>query len=185
MAQAMNITRMVKDLYEQEQDNHILKQVLDETKNGVSATILAKVRGLIQAEKKSNIIPFPSHRVKKLGEVQLLAAAGQNLGDWFSQPLIFSSAGFLVDVRRIKGQSNDVDVYFEAVDGKNALMESVFDAFKGQQIKMTFSINGVSLLSADVYVDASAHRAEGQGKVYDADVDAHSGNLALTVVLDD
>lgn len=184
MEQAINITRMVKDLYEQDQDNSILKQVLEETKNGVSSDVLAKVRGLISSEKKSKIIPFPTHRVKKLGEVQLLAAAGQSLGDWFSQPLLLTSAGFMIDVRRIKGKTHDVDVYFKAIDGKNELMESLFDAFKGKSIKVTFSINGINLLSADIYVDDSAHLAEGSGIVYDADVDANSGNLELNVEFD-
>lgn len=187
MAQAMNITRQVKDFYQKEQEDNakLWQDVLEKTKNGVPSDVLAKVRGLIQAEKKSKIIPFPTNRVMQLGKVQLLAAASQQLGNWFSQPLVFSSAGFLVDVRRIKGKDNDVDVYFHAIDGKNALMESLFSGFKGRSIKITFSINGVKLLSADIYVDQSAHIAEGSGVVYDADVDTNKGDLELNVELDD
>lgn len=185
--QERNITAAVKHIYQQEQaENQTLwQEVLDETVNGVSEDILKRVRALTQSAKGNNIIPFPTHRIKKLGEVKLLAAAGQNLGEWFSQPLFFTSAGFMIDVRRIKGNSHEVDVYFKAIDGKNELMESLFDAFKGQTIKVTFSVNGVSLLSADIYVDNTAQLAEGSGVVYDADVDLSAGNLELNVDLDD
>jgi hypothetical protein len=185
--QQQNITSAVKHIYLQEQAENaaMWQEVLQESSNGLSDDVLNRVRALTRQEKENKIIPFPTHRVKKLAEVKLLAAAGQNLGEWFSQPLLFTSAGFMIDVRRIKGKSHDVDVYFKAIDGKNGLMESLFDVFKDKSIKVTFSVNGVNLLSADVYVDNTAHQAEGSGVVFDNDVDLSSGNLEINVDVDE
>lgn len=186
MINEINITQAVKKLYEEEQMRMLVEEVLDDTKNGASHSLLAEVKALMsKAQKKpaDNVIPFPVNRVHrhKIGQIQLLAAAGQNLGSWYQQPLLFASAGFSVDVRKVIGSANEVDVYLQAINKPTDIVESFFNMFSGKSVTLTFTLNGQILLEANIYVDGQDQRAEGSGHVYHAaDWDAH-GSLEVDV----
>jgi len=188
MITEINITQAVKQLYEQEQMRMLVNEVLNETKEGASGALLAEVKALMsKANKKSagNVIPFPIDRINrhKIGQIQLLAAAGQNLGSWYQQPLLFASAGFSVDVRKVIGSDNEVDVYLQAVNETTDIVESFFTLFAGKSVKLTFTLNGQILLEANIYVDGQDQRAEGSGPVYQAEVSGTHGSLEVDVSL--
>lgn len=186
MTNEINITQVVKKRYEEDQIRTLVNEVLDETKDGASDALLTEVKALMsRANKKpqNNIIAFPVDRINrhKIGQIQLLAAAGQNLGSWYQQPLLFASAGFSVDVRKVVGSDNDVDVYLQALNETNEIVDSFFNIFSGKSVKLSFILNGQILLEANIYVDGQDHRAEGTGQVYQADIADTHGNLEVEV----
>jgi hypothetical protein len=189
MSNEINITQAVKQLYAQEKAEvlMIVNEVLEETKDGASEELLAELSDLMNRVKKpiNNIIHFPMDRVnrQKIGQVQLLAAAGQNLGSWYQQPLLFATAGFSVDVRKVIGSDNEVDVYLQALNETTDIVESFFTMFAGKSVKLTFTLNGQVLLEANIYVDGQDQRAEGSGHVYQAEIADIHGSLEVDVSL--
>jgi len=130
--------------------------------------------------KENNIVAFP------FAETELLAASGKSLADWFSQPMNFGGAGFLLDVRRVLGSDNEVDLYLTPNEKDNSKMKSSLLSYLGKSLAIDVINNGTSLLNATLYVDESGCNAEGSGYLNtDSDSKDIKGKISINILLDD
>lgn len=130
--------------------------------------------------KENNIVAFP------FAETELLAASGKSLADWFSQPMNFGGAGFLLDVRRVLGSDNEVDLYLTPNEKDNSKMKSSLLSYLGKSLTIDVINNGTSLLNATLYVDESGCNAEGSGYLNtDSDSKDIKGKISINILLDD
>lgn len=185
-----NITKEIRQLYIEEQAQKIAKEVKEELKNGTPQDLKDELSLLLEKCKtlKGSVIEFPNKAVtasQPLAIVELLAAAGQNVGDLVTQPLVCRREGFSVDIRRVLGSENEVTLYFQPVDGGEHDMEEVFSPYKGKTIALEFIVNGTQLLSASIYVDESARQAEGAGVLFNAEVDLRDPKIQINVTTDE
>jgi hypothetical protein len=130
--------------------------------------------------KENSIVAFP------FAETELLAASGQSLADWFSQPMNFGGAGFILDVRRVLGSDNEVDLYLTPNEKDNTKMKSSLLSYLGKSLSIDVINNGTSLLNATLYVDESGCNAEGSGYlITDGDSKDIKGKISINILLDD
>jgi len=181
-----NITKLIKAIHEQEVHKELISEVHQELEQGVPDELTAEVQALIQKARptKSNVVAFPTKTVQ-LGETDLMAASGQDLGEWFAQPLVFAASGFVVDIRNVLGSENDVDVYVYPNGPDEELIEKALLPFKDKTLQVRLSINDIELLKADIYVDDSGHSAEGSGHLQSADPKNVHGKLNFEVIVED
>jgi len=131
-------------------------------------------------KEKTNIVTFP------FAETELLAASGKSLADWFSQPMNFGGAGFILDVRRVLGSDNEVDLYLTPNDKDNSKMKNSLFSYIGKSLTIDVINNDTSLLSATLYVDESGCAAEGSGHlIKDNDSKNIKGKISINILLDD
>ena len=169
-----DITGQVLKLHQNEtmENLEFVKEVEEELKNGVPTELQAELDQLIakgqelnkEKNEKGNVVPFPKV-IRTIGETQLLAAAGQSLANWFSQPIIFGGAGFTVDIRKIIGSDEEVDIYLAPSRGEPGAMKNTFSDSLGKSIDIMISTNAEPLLSATLYVDNEGNAAAGQGRL--------------------
>lgn len=100
---------------------------------------------------------------RSVGRTQLLAASGVNLGDCFSQPLIFSSIGVQLDVRQILGEDGMYDVELTPFPSGSSDMAAAFSDWASESVKLVVEMDNEPLLLCDLYVDESALEAQGTG----------------------
>ncbi|MBA6304915.1 hypothetical protein [Colwellia sp. MB02u-14] len=130
--------------------------------------------------KENNIVAFP------FAETELLAASGKSLADWFAQPMNFGGAGFVLDVRRVLGSDNEVDLYLTPNEKDNSKMKSSLLSYLGKSLTIDVNNNGASLLNATLYVDESGCNAEGSGYLStDSDSKDIKGKISINILLDD
>jgi hypothetical protein len=130
--------------------------------------------------KENNIVAFP------FAETELLAASGKSLADWFSQPMNFGGAGFVLDVRRVLGSDNEVDLYLTPNEKDNSKMKSSLLSYLGKSLTIDVNNNGTSLLNATLYVDESGCNAEGSGYlITESDSKDIKGKISINILLDD
>jgi hypothetical protein len=117
-----------------------------------------------------NVISFFGNDIKvsqsPIGEVELLAASGSSLGSWFSQPIRFDGAGFILDIRKVIGSDNEVDVSLFPIKEDAEKIKETLLPYVGSTIDIVISNDGVGLLSATIYVDNTGS-AEGNGVLSD------------------
>lgn len=123
--------------------------------------------------KENNIVAFP------FAETELLAASGKSLADWFSQPINFAGVGFILDIRRVIGTKDEIDLYLSPTDSEK--MSASFDIYKGKSLKLTITNNGNPLLTAELYIDDTGQEAEGSGQLIDIDVALVQGKISIDI----
>jgi|SaaInlV_120m_DNA_4_1040238.scaffolds.fasta_scaffold21097_2 hypothetical protein len=124
---------------------------------------------------KTNIVSLKtlknqnSQILESFESAELLAAAGQSLGEWFSTPISFSNEGFIVDIRKVIGMKDEVDIYLSPLQNKIEKVERGLINYAGHNIDIIISNKGVTLLSASLYVDEKGGSAEGSGRLFKVD----------------
>lgn len=180
-----NFTKLIHKIHEDETNKRLVEEVLNETKHGVDQKLLDKVRSLIQQAEitENNIISFPK-KIICLAQTELMAAAGQNLGDWFAQPLVFAASGMVVDIRKVLGSDNEVDVYIHPNSNDTRQIEDGFFPFKDKNLQVRLTIDGKEILKADIYVDESGKAAEGTGHLLSLDSKDVQGKIDFEIIVD-
>jgi hypothetical protein len=162
----LDITRQILVLREEDELKKLMAEVDNELEENMSS-LLEEVDFCLNKRAKdeqSNVVFFtPKHNpvTNLFAQTELLAASGLSLADWFSQPINFSGVGFVLDIRRVIGTEDEIDLYLSAIDGEK--MSSSLDAYKGKSVNLTITNNGKNLLLAELYVDDSGQEAEGSG----------------------
>ena len=187
-----DITKQILEMHEEEEMQNLMEEVRKEFKHGIPEQLQSELNALLakaKANKKSdNVIAFKPKKIhsffKPLAATELLAAAGQSLGDWFSQPMNFGGAGFILDVRRVIGTENEVDLYLTPTHPDTENMKKTLEAYIGQSIHIVISNNDVQLLDANLYIDESGNAAEGSGHLIDTDNAQNiKGKISIDIVI--
>jgi hypothetical protein len=168
----IDITKEILAMHENEKLKELVQQTIEESKHGITTQIQSELDLLLgqEAGRNSNVVTFNPRTTEPDNlyiETELLAAAGQSLGDWFSQPINFAGAGFTLDIRRVLGTDDEVDLYLTPTAPE--VMSKSLDSFKGQHVKLTIANNGAAILSAELYIDETGSAAEGSGQLNDCD----------------
>lgn len=191
-----DITKEILAIHAEETMSKIMADVKAEMENGMPEDLSSELEMLLKKasgateQTPDNIVAFKPRSQMKIvdsfGSTELLAAAGQSLGDWFSQPMSFGGAGFVLDVRRVIGSENEVDIYLSPNNSDKGVMEKTLSAYIGKSIEVVISNNGVPLLEANLYIDEAGGAAEGSGVLVEANkTKAVKGNLSIDVVIKD
>jgi hypothetical protein len=189
-----DITKPILAIHAEEALSKMLEEAKSEVDNGMPEYLGSELEMLLKkarstSEQVSNNVvafkPRPKNMVvDSFGSTELLAAAGQSLGDWFSQPMSFGGAGFILDVRRVIGSENEVDIYLSPNNSDKGIMEKTLSAYMGKSVEVVISNNGEPLLEANLYIDQAGGAAEGSGVLVEANKSkAVKGNLSIDVVI--
>lgn len=185
----IDITEQILQMHEEE----VIQQMITDTQEELSSDIpcdlqkeldlcLSKVKmsesqstdNVVSFKpKENNIVAFP------FAETELLAASGKSLVDWFSQPINFAGVGFILDIRRVFGTKDEIDLYLSPTDSEK--MSASFDIYKGKSLKLTITNNGNSLLTAELYIDDTGQEAEGSGQLIDIDAAPVQGKISIDI----
>lgn len=180
----IDITNDIKKLYLAEQIDKISNELSEELKDGIPSELNNELEDLLKKcnQESTNVLSFPTRKFVKLAEVELLAAASKNQSaDIISQPLIFMAEGFSVDIRKVIGSENNVTLYFEALETNENKMETLFKPYAGAVLDLELSMNGNCLLTASIYVDQSAKVAEGEGTVFNPEINFDSSKIEINI----
>ncbi|WP_010178679.1 hypothetical protein [Glaciecola sp. HTCC2999] len=156
-----NLTKLIKMVHEDEINKSLVQEVLNETELSIDNNLIELVHTLVKRA-NSNILSFPKKSIS-IAQSQLMAAAGQNLGNWFDYPLIFASSGIMVDIRKVLSSKDEVDVYIQAYGEDKKQIHDILLPFKNKNLQVRLTVEGQEVLKADIYVDESATAAEGTG----------------------
>jgi hypothetical protein len=184
----IDITANILAIHEREALKEYVKKAQDEFKQGIPVTLQSELEFLLASAMEDskpenhNVLSFKpkAKNVTNFAETELLAASGKSLGSWFSQPLNFGNAGFILDVRKIIGTDNEVDLYLLPNTSDSNQMEKTLSLYKGQSIKIIISNDDDEILNAELYVDESGRAAEGSGKLMDP-VKGIKGKISIAV----
>jgi|TARA_B110000908_G_scaffold97774_1_gene115445 hypothetical protein len=191
----IDITREVRQMHEEKLMLKAIKEVKNELKEGVPDDLVKELKQLLSkcgeplTKQPDNVVSFsprsPQGKLYTFGETKLLAAAGKSLADWFSQPMSFGGAGFILDVRKIIGTENQVDVYLTPNTSNVEEMKKSLGGYLGQSIRIVVSNNQNTLLDAALYIDETGSAAEGSGKlIMQSKETAIKGNISISIVVD-
>jgi hypothetical protein len=190
-----DITREVLKMHEESLNLKVIDDVKSELKNGIPAELQSEIDQLLSKadhlahKQPSNVVSFISKKLQRelhtFGETELLAAAGGSLSDWFSQPMNFGGAGFIIDIRKVFGTENEVDIYLKPNKNNEEEMHKSLGSYVGQSVQVVVSNNRNILLDAVLYVDASGTAAEGSGKLIaqSNEIDI-KGKISISIVVD-
>ncbi|MDT8451558.1 MAG: hypothetical protein RQ936_02290 [Gammaproteobacteria bacterium] len=106
-----------------------------------------------------------SKNVENFESVELLAAAGQSLGEWFSTPIGFSNEGFVVEIWKVIGMKDEIDIYLSPIQNKIEKVKRGLINYAGHNIDIIISNKGITILMASLYVDEKGASAEGSGRL--------------------
>lgn len=134
---------------------------------------------LQRALKEANRLIDDRFRVS-LGTTHLMAAAGESLTNWFSQPIVFDALGMYVDIRKVVNSGNKVEVFAEAIEGKREIMHSVFAPYANTELTFELKLNGESVLKAELFVTQDATFIEGNGELANQEM-SPVGDLELFI----
>lgn len=134
--------------------------------------LLTRLKGK-ENQDKSNVISLkPTVKRKEHSSfysVELLAAAGESIDVWHSQPIYFRDVGFTLDIRAVLGSSDEVELYISPISDKDSSGKSkikeTFLPLHNTNINITIECDGIQLLVGELYVDAVCESAEGMGKL--------------------
>lgn len=177
-----NITKLIKQIYENDVNQQLVNEVLLESKKGTSLGLFSEVRALLKKAKEDAVSELPLRRIQ-LARTELMAASSKNLADWFAQPLVFEGSGMLIDIRKVLGSNNEVDLYIQSNNVNCDLIEESLLPFRGKELMVRFSVNGKELLHADIYVDQSGHSAEGSGLLESIEEKDVHGTLEVEILV--
>jgi hypothetical protein len=191
----IDITKQVLALHEEDVFKQMMSDVqkdLEEVSSSLQSEIdmcLSKINSeqiassdnVVSLKSTSNnVVAFP------FAETELLAASGKSLADWFSQPMNFGGAGFVLDVRRVLGTDNEVDLYLTPNQTKSTEMKESLLSYLGKSLSINVINNGKSLLNATLYVDESGSSAEGSGYLITAnDKNGIKGKISINILVED
>jgi hypothetical protein len=189
-----DITREILEMHTEKLSLKAIDEVSAELKNGVPAELQSEIDRLISKSNSSekppsnNVLAFASKRPQKelhtFGETELLAASGQSLADWFSQPMNFVGAGFILDIRKVLGTEHEVDVYLTSNKNNAEKMSDSLGAYLGKSVHIIVSNNGNELLDAVLYIDETGTAAEGSGKLIEQLKGVNvKGEISISIVI--
>jgi hypothetical protein len=189
-----DITKPILAIHAEEALSKMLEEAKSEVDNGMPEYLSSELEMLLKKARSTseqgsnNVVAFKPRTkntvVDSFGSTELLAAAGQSLGDWFSQPMSFGGAGFILDVRRVIGSENEVDIYLSPNNSDKGIMEKTLSAYMGKSVEVVISNNGEPLLEANLYIDEAGGAAEGSGVLVATNKSkAVKGNLSIDVVI--
>jgi len=171
----IDITEQILQMHEEE----VIQQMITDTQEELASDIpsdLQKELDLCLSKATNNIVAFP---IAAFAETELLAASGTLLADWFSQPINFAGVGFILDIRRVIGTKDEIDLYLSPTDSEK--MSASFDIYKGKSLKLTITNNGNPLLTAELYIDDTGQEAEGSGQLIDLDAAPVQGKISIDI----
>jgi len=188
-----DITKQILALHEEDILNEMMHEIEHELKDGVPKSLQAEIDGCLQkanlgtVSRAENVISFkPKSRptLNTIAETELLAASGQSLSEWFSQPLSFGGAGFMLDIRRVKSTHNEVDLYLTPNQPDDSKMKKTLSSFLGKSINICISNGDVNLLTAMLYIDETGLEAEGRGHLSNVEVEsAIKGKISIEIIV--
>lgn len=179
-----NITQLIRQIHEEEVNKQLVEDVLKESEKGFSEEIMSEVQSLLKKARQNNVIPFPSRKIR-LAQTELTAAGGQELGTWFEHPIIFESVGMVVDVRKVFGSDDKVNVYVHPNGDDSSIIEKSLLPFKDKTLQVRLSIDGIELLQAEIYVDETGHNAEGSGHIQSVEESSVHGDIDLDIIVEE
>ena len=172
------LTQLIRRIHDEKVYMEFAKQVLEETKLGVANSLQQKVTNLVmevESLQSKKVLQFPNMNSFSLGKTTLLAAAGEKLGTWFEHPLVFPSSGMVVDIRRIVGSENEVDIYIQSNSEDESVIQQSLRPFKDTSINIRMTLADEIMLDAEIYIDDSACFAEGHGRLSNVEKNDLSG----------
>jgi hypothetical protein len=184
----IDITKQILAMHEDEVMNNMLEEVKNELKDTIPSDIQATLDACMQKLSNegdvtpSNVVSFKPKSTPStisFAETELLAASGTSLADWFSQPINFAGVGFILDIRRVFGTKDEIDLYLSPTDSEK--MSASFDIYKGKSLKLTITNNGNPLLTAELYIDDTGQEAEGSGQLVDLDAAPVKGKISIDI----
>jgi len=178
----IDITEEVFQLHENEEAQTLSQEVKQEIEQGHNKSLDNKLANLLsKVQTTSAKVVQLSTKMKAANEAflttELMAASGQELGNWFDQPIRFSSIE--LDVRNIIGSDNEVSVYITSY-AENSV-KNPLDKYKGKTLKINLTVNSTELLTAIIYVDDLGSSAEGEGTLIRLNKEEISGSIKLFV----
>ncbi|PKI12782.1 hypothetical protein [Colwellia sp. 12G3] len=191
----IDLTKQILLMHENDVFNDMVNEVEKELAEGVPKSLqdeldilIAKV-GSSAEQSTENIIPFKRQKKEKLyefAETVLLAASGTSLAEWFSQPINFGGAGFILDVRRVIGSDNEVDLYLTPNTDNSTQMKSSLSSYLGKSLDISILNDGEDLLTATIYVDEEGTSAEGSGYLSNsANMKGIKGKISINILMND
>ncbi|UUO25446.1 hypothetical protein FGD67_21175 [Colwellia sp. M166] len=184
----IDITKQILAMHEDEVMNNMLEEVKNELKDTIPSDIQATLDACMQKLSNegdvtpSNVLSFKPKSTPSIisfAETELLAASGKSLADWFSQPINFAGVGFILDIRRVFGTKDEIDLYLSPTDSER--MSASFDVYKGKSLKLTITNNDKPLLTAELYIDDTGQEAEGSGQLIDLDGTPVQGKISIDI----
>jgi hypothetical protein len=176
----IDITEQIIKMHEEDVIQQMITDTQEELASDIPSDLQKELDSCLSKAKENNIIAFP------FAETELLAASGKSLADWFSQPMNFGGAGFILDVRRVLGSKNEVDLYLKPNEKDNSKMKSSLLSYLGKSLTIDVNNNGTSLLNATLYVDESGCIAEGSGYlITESDSKNIKGKISINIILDE
>jgi hypothetical protein len=188
-----DITKQIVALHEEDMLNQMMNDVNAELKNGIPTSLQQEINAClnkINNEKiinNENVVSFkPKSKpfTNTFAETELLAASGQSLSDWFSQPLSFGGAGFVLDIRKVMGSEDEVDLYLIPNQADNSKMKQSLSSYLGKTLNICISNDGINLLTAVLYVDESGLEAEGSGHLNKVDGNFVKGKISIEIIIE-
>lgn len=191
-----DITKQILELHETEEILKLMNEVKDDLRDGIPSELSMELDLLLakaneqKIVESDNVIAFRTRRhpslVKPLAEAELLAAAGRSLGEWISQPITFGGAGFILDVRRVIGSENQVDLYLTPSHPDTKKMRKTLESYLGKSMHIGISNDDVELLDAEIYIDENGNAAEGRGHLLETDdLSSIKGKISIHILLED
>lgn len=181
-----DITKQINAVHDEQIHNNLLNEAFEDLKDGIPDNILDAVNKCRSINNPNqNVISMFGKSITvsvlPIGEIELLAASGSSLGSWFSQPIRFDGAGFILDIRKVIGSENEVDVSLLPINEDAEKIKETLSPYAESTIDIVISNDGVGLLSATIYIDKMGI-AEGSGVL--SDLSNHSkvnGKLSVNV----
>ncbi|WP_165736289.1 hypothetical protein [Pseudoalteromonas sp. C8] len=188
-----DITKQIVALHEEDELNKIMDDVNAELRNGIPISLQQEINACLnkindeEVTNSENVVSFKPKRkpsTNTFAETELLAASGQSLADWFSQPLSFGGAGFVLDIRKVIGSEDEVDLYLISNQADNSKMKQSLSSYLGKTLNICISNDGTNLLTAALYVDESGLEAEGSGHLNKVDGNFVKGKISIEVIIE-
>lgn len=189
-----DITQQIVALHEEDTLNQMMSDVHAELKEGVPLSLQQEIDTCLnklnnkEVTNSVNVVSFkPKSKpvTNSFAETELLAASGQSLADWFSQPLSFSGAGFTLDIRKVMGTNDEIDLYLIPNQGDDSKMKKSLSSYLGKSLNICISNDGVNLLTAIIYVDESGLEAEGSGRLNKLDNSVIKGKVSIEIIVEE
>ena len=182
MVKNIDITEEVLQLHDLHEAEQIAREVQEELQAGIPKTLQRELDSLLLKVNgtQSNIVQFPTSIVasnEPMLTTQLKAASGQNLGNWFDQPILFGN--IQLDVRKIIGSDNEVDV--SIVSNSESSEDTPLKLYSGKTLSIRIAVGEIELLLATIYVSESGDSADGEGLLNQVDREDVSGSIGVFV----
>lgn len=172
----IDITSKVLEIHEREELRKAVEEAKKEIAEGIHRDILSEVELLVQKALPEELINIglsfdtaSANEAYYSTETELLAASGQSLGEWFSRPINFVGAGFILDIRRVIGRKDEIDIYL--TPSNKTVMGDSLAPFKGKSVKLSIKSNERNILTAELYIDENGIAAEGSGMLMEIEDD--------------